>query len=134
MVAVPQAITGTKRVRRYFKDRGAATAYVFRVRQEGFLTAEGPPGAPGKTTLGECAALWLARHEEYRPTFLQIRQARHGRDPIDAVGHRELDAWLRSLNGNGLAPVGEVPKLFLAFFPKSFFTIFPRNPLSISES
>ncbi len=42
-------------------------------------------------------------------TFFQIRQvltpliARHGKDPIDAVDHKKLDAWLRSLLR--LAPV-----------------------------
>ena len=71
MVAIPQAITGTKRMRRYFKDRAAATAYVIAVRMQGFLGAEGQGanGAPGKATLAECAALWIARLEEHRRRF-----------------------------------------------------------------
>src|SRR5262245_8634968 len=108
MVAIPASVTGTKRIKRYFKERATAAAYIIKVRQQGFLGAEGQGtnGAPGKPTVAECAALWLARLEEYRPTFFQCRQvlnrlvARHGRDPIDAVGHRELDAWLRGLDGS----------------------------------
>jgi hypothetical protein len=105
MVAVPADITGTKRVRRYFKDREAALAYVITLKQQGFLGAEGQgSNSAGKVTLGECAALWIARHQEARLTFFQVRQvlnrlvARHGRDAIESVGHRELDLWLRSLS------------------------------------
>ena len=41
MVAVPANVTGSKRVRRYFKDRETALAYVISVKQQGFLGAEG---------------------------------------------------------------------------------------------
>jgi integrase len=113
MVAVPASTTGTKRVRRYFAEREKALTYVLRVKQQGFLVAEGHEerAAGGKVTLGECASLWIARHEQMRMSFFQVRQVlnrlveRHGRDPIDAVGHRELDTWLRSFRDKGLAPV-----------------------------
>ena len=102
MVAVPElALTGTKRVKRYFKEREAALAYIITLKQRGFLAVEG--SQDGKATLGECAALWLARNEAHRGTFFQCRQvltplvARHGRDPVASVTHRELDAWLRSV-------------------------------------
>jgi integrase len=140
MVAVPAVITGTKRVRRYFKEREAAAAYVIRVRQQGFLGAEegqGTNGGAGKTTLGECAALWLARLQEHRPTFFQCRQvlnrlvARHGREPIDVVGHRELDTWLRSLKGLGPVTVHNHWRITLRFFGwcQDFLEVIPRNPM-----
>ena len=109
MVAVPASVTGTKRVKRYFKEREAALAYVIQIKQAGFLGAEKPRSSTSTVTLGEAAALWIARHEQTRQTFLQVRQimnrlvAQHGRDPIDTVDHRMLDTWLRSLST--LAPV-----------------------------
>ena len=85
MVAVPASTTGSKRVRRYFKDREAALAYIISVKQQGFLTVEGQGTSSSSTvTLGECVALWIARHQQARMTFFQIRQvlnplvARHG--------------------------------------------------------
>jgi integrase len=140
MAVVPQAITGTKRVRRYFKERAAAAAYVIAVRQQGFLGAEGQGAngsAPGKTTLGECASLWLARLEENRPTFFQARQvlnrlvARHGRDPIDAVGHRELDTWLRSLSGLSPVTLHNHWRITRRFFNwcVDYLEIVPKNPM-----
>jgi integrase len=139
MVAVPANVTGSKRVRRYFTDREKALAYVIGVKQQGFLGAEGQgsKAAGSKVTLGECAALWLARHEQTRLTFFQIRQvlnrliARHGRDPIDTVGHRELDVWLRSLSG--LAPVTQhnywrVTRRFFSWC-QGYLEVIPRNPM-----
>lgn len=138
MVAVPAVITGTKRVRRYFKRREDAAAYIIRVRQQGWLTVESQNGAGGAgPTLGECAALWLARLEEHRPTYFQARLvlnrlvARHGRDPVAAVGHRELDAWLRSLNG--FAPVTQhnywrITRRFFGWC-QDFLEAIPRNPM-----
>ena len=41
MVAVPADVTGTKRVRRYFKDREAALAYVITLKQKGFWARKG---------------------------------------------------------------------------------------------
>ena len=57
----------------------------------------------GKVTVAECAALWIARHQQARLGYSQIKivlnrlVARFGKDAIDSVDHRELDAWLRSL-------------------------------------
>jgi integrase len=140
MVAVPANVTGSKRVRRYFTDREKALAYVIGLRQQGFLGAEGQgnKAAGSKATLGECAALWLARHEQTRLTFFQIRQvlnrlvARHGRDPIDAVGYRELDAWLRSLAAE-LSPVTQhnywrVTRRFFSWC-QDYLEVIPRNPM-----
>ena len=139
MVAVPQAITGTKRVKRYFKDREKALAYVIQIKQQGFLEAEGQ-GTRSRisaVTLGECVALWLARHEQARLTYFQIRQvlnrlvARHGRDSIEAVGHRELDAWLRSLSH--LSPVTQhnywrVTRRFFSWCV-DYLEVIARNPM-----
>jgi integrase len=141
MVAVPASTTGTKRVRRYFKDREAALAYVVRVKQQGFLGAEGEGDkSVGRVTLGECAALWLARHEQMRMSFFQVRQvlnrliARHGREPIDAVGHRELDAWLRSLDHKGLSPVTvhnhwRITRRFFAWC-RDYLEVIAKNPFA----
>ena len=62
LVAIPASTTGSKRVRRYFKEREAALAYVIALKQQGFLSAEGQGlRHPSSTvTLGECAALWIA--------------------------------------------------------------------------
>jgi integrase len=142
MVAIPASTTGSKRVRRYFKDRESALAYVISVKQQGFLGAEGQQGTSSssnsRVTLGECAALWIARHEQDRLGYFQIRMvlnrlvARHGRDPISAVDHRELDAWLRSLHG--LAPVTQhnywrVTRRFFNFC-RDFLEVVTRNPMS----
>jgi integrase len=107
----------------------------------GFFAAEsGGDRSPGKITLGECAALWLARHEQMRLSFFQARQvlnrliARHGRDPIDAVGHRELDRWLQSLNDEGLAPVTvhnhwRITRRFFNF-SRDFLEVITKNPFA----
>jgi integrase len=138
MVAVPADTTGTKRVRRYFKDREAALAYVITLKQQGFLGAEGQgSNGAGKVTLGECAALWIARHQQARLTFFQVRQvlnrlvARHGRDAIESVGHRELDLWLRSLSD--LAPVTQhnywrITRRFFGWC-QDYLEVIPRNPM-----
>ena len=104
MVAVSASTTGTKRVRRYFKDQTAALAYVVMLKQQGFLRAEAQgTSSSSKVTLGECASLWIARHRQARLKFSQIRIVlnrlviRFGKDAIDSVTHRELDTWLRSL-------------------------------------
>ena len=108
------------------------------MRQQGFLGAEGQGATgAGKTTLGECAELWLARLEAHHPTYYQARQvlnrlvARHGRDPVDAVGHRELDAWLRSLSE--LSPVTQhnywrITRRFFGWC-QDFLEVVPRNPM-----
>ena len=138
-VTIPARVTGTKRVRKSFADREKALAYLVRIKQEGFLAVEGQAQATsGKPTLAECAALWLARHEQKRMTFFQIRQvlnplvARHGKAPIDVVSHRELDAWLRSLSH--LAPVTQhnywrVTRRFFNFC-RDFLEVTLRNPMA----
>ena len=137
-VTIPARVTGTKRVRKSFANYEAALAYRIRIKQEGFLAVEGQAQATGgAVTLGECAALWLARLEPHRQTFFQCRQVlnrlveRHGRAPVVAVGHRELDAWLRSLNG--LAPVTQhnhwrITRRFFNFC-RDFLEVVPRNPM-----
>ena len=138
LVAVPADVTGSKRIRRYFRDREKALAYVVALKQQGFLGAEGQASnAAGKVTLGECAALWIARHQQARVTFYQVRNvlnrlvARHGRDAIDAVGHRELDAWLRSLNGLSPVSVHNHFRITRRFFGwcQDFLEVIPRNPM-----
>jgi integrase len=110
MVAIPASITGTKRVRRYFSNREAALAYVVRVKQNGFLGAEGAKSDPGKPTLAECSALWLAKHESDGIGIFQVRTVlnrlvkRFGRDAIDSISHVELDSFFRSLRDRGLGP------------------------------
>ena len=88
-------------------------------------------------TLGEAAALWLARNEKYRGTFFQARQvlsplvARHGKDPLAAVTHRELDAWLRSLRNYSAATVHNYWRVTRRFFGfcQDFLELIPRNPM-----
>ena len=140
LVAVPASTTGTKRVRRYFADQTAALAYVVALKREGFLGAEGQgnKSAGGKVTVAECAALWIARHQQARLGFSQIRivlnrlVAKFGKDAIDAVGHRELDAWLRSLSET-LSPVyvhnhWRITRRFFNFC-QDYLELIPRNPM-----
>ena len=137
MVAVAAALTGTKRVKRYFKEREAALAYAVRIKQRGFLAVETTTSVD-TVTLGECAALWLARQEEHPGAFRQCRQvltplvARHGRSPVAAVGHRELDAWLRSLRNYSAATTHNYWRVTRRFFNfcRDFLEVVPRNPMS----
>ena len=140
MVAVPASVTGTKRVKRYFGDREKALAYVIQLKQQGFMGVEGQGSqASGGVTLGEAAALWLARHEQKRMTFFQLRQvlnpliARHGKDPINAVDHKKLDTWLRSLSAT-LSPTTihnywRVTRRFFNFC-RDYLEVITRNPMA----
>lgn len=40
MVAVPKSVTGNRRVRRYFQAESEATAYLYRVKANGFESAD----------------------------------------------------------------------------------------------
>ena len=58
--------------------------------------------------------------------------ARFGKDPIDSVGHRELDVWLRSLSEE-LSPVTvhnhwRITRRFFNFC-HDFLELIPRNPM-----
>ena len=75
--------------------------------------------------------------QHHRPTFFQARQvlnrltARHGRDSLERVGHREVDAWLRSLSG--LAPVTQhnhwrITRRFFGFC-QDYLEVIVRNPM-----
>ena len=141
MVAVPASTTGTKRVRRYFADQTAALAYVVALKREGFLGAEGQgnkSAAAGKVTVAECAALWIARHQQARLGYSQIKivlnrlVARFGKDPIDSVDHRQLDSWIRSL-AEKLSPtyVHNHFRIVRRFFNfcQDFLEVVPRNPM-----
>jgi len=106
MVAIPASITGTKRVRRYFSQREDALAYIIKVKQNGFLGAEGAKSEPGKPTLAECSALWLAKHESDGIGIFQVRTVldrlvkRFGRDAIGGIGHVGLYSWFESMSGS----------------------------------
>jgi integrase len=141
MVAVPASFTGTRRVRRYFKDRTEALAYVISIRQTGFVVAETAKASPGAPTVAECAALWVARHESSGIDSRSIRYvldrlvARHGRDPVDGVGHREIDAWLQSLaDREGLAPTTchnhwRITRRFFNYC-RDFLEVVSKNPFA----
>jgi integrase len=143
LICVPRQMTGTKRVRKYFKTQEEAQQYVTRLWSVGYAKADmrengQENGESPKPSLEYCARQWLERHKELRPTYLQLRQhinrliARHGRDPIDRITHVELDAWLRSLRGK-LAPetchnCWRITRRFFAFC-HDFLELIPRNPM-----
>jgi integrase len=57
--------------------------------------------------------------------------ARHGGDPIDMIGHRELDAWLRSLSH--LAPITQhnywrITRRFFGW-AQDYLEVIARNPM-----
>ena len=140
MVAVPASTTGTKRVRRYFADQTAALAYVVALKREGFLGAEGQgnKSSAGKVTVAECATLWIARHQQARLGYSQVKivlnrlVAKFGKDPIDSVDHRQLDSWIRSL-AEKLSPtyVHNHFRIVRRFFNfcQDFLEVVPRNPM-----
>ena len=140
MVAIPASITGTKRVRRYFSNREDALAYLVKVKQNGFLGAEGAKSEPGKPTLAECSALWLARHESDGIGVFQVRTVlnrlvkRFGRDAVDSIGHAELDSWLRSLRDQGLGAttVHNHHRIARRFFGycRDYLEVVTRNPFA----
>ncbi len=71
-------------------------AYVISVKQQGFRSAEGQgtsTSSSSKVTLGECAALWIARHEELRMTFFQVRQVPNRLKPSNVTAALALRAW-----------------------------------------
>jgi integrase len=112
LVVVPRALTGTKRVRKYFKTREEAQVYIFRVLDPeiGFTRADlrargiGLNGHKNKTRIvSRYAYEWIGRFLKQKPMFFQVRQVlqplmkRFGRQPIESIGVPELDGWLRSL-------------------------------------
>jgi integrase len=137
MVAVPASSTGTKRVRRYFKEREAALAYIITLKQQGFLGAEGQSSSSSKVTLGECAALWIARHQQARLGYSQIKIVlnrladRLGKDPIESVDHRKLDAFFRSLENFSAVYQHNHFRITRRFFSfcQDFLEVIPRNPM-----
>jgi integrase len=136
MVPVPKAFTGTKRVRKYFATKDEAGMYIARIIAGGYVHADTREVTVGKTTVGECAEVWMARHEDKKPTLKQIRQplssliARHGRDAIDQITHVHLDAWLRSIK---LSPTTKhnyfrITRRFFSFCHQ-WLEVIPRNPM-----
>ena len=135
LVAVPASRTGSKRVRRYFRDREKALAYIISGKQQGFLSAEGQGTSPSssKVTLGECAALWIARHEQLRMTFFQgatgAQPARRApRSRRDQRCHpsrvRRVAEIARSFVAGDAAPISgasrDASSTFAVIFSKSF--------------
>jgi integrase len=109
------------------------------LKQQGFLGAEGQANksAGGKVTVSECVALWISRHQQARLGYSQIRivlnrlVARFGKDPIDSVGHRELDVWLRSLENFSPVYVHNHWRITRRFFSfcQDYLELIPRNPM-----
>ena len=109
MVAVPQVLTGTKRVRKFFKTRGEALDYISRVYADGYVKADlrEDPIEAGKLTLSQCVTHFLTVRYEPGTTgnrsLIQERQIlnnladRHGHTPIGTITHRELESWLRGI-------------------------------------
>jgi integrase len=111
MVAVPKIVTGTKRVRKFFRTRGDALDYISRVYSLGYVKADWRenPSEAGKATLAQCVSQFLT--VRYEPgavinnrTLVQEKQilgslvARYGNAPIDTLTHREIETWLRGIN------------------------------------
>jgi integrase len=138
-VFVPKSITGTRRARKYFRSPEEAAAYIVRVKREGFANADNRKAAaePGKLTVGEVTAMWLARHEDKDgKTKTQVKRVlgsldlAFGRKAIESISHRELETWLGSVGG------GYVNRLNYHRIARRFFgwvhqwlEAIPRNPM-----
>lgn len=138
-VAVPTAITGTRRVRKFFAKKEDALAYIVRVKQDGFHNADDRKEAlsPGKLTLGECTAMWLSRHDgnsggsrSQLRRILRSLDAKFGGRAVDGLTHRDLDVWMSGIGG------GYVNKLNYHRVARRFFgwvhawlEATPRNPM-----
>ena len=61
MVAVPKIVTGTKRVRKFFRTRDDALDYISRVYSLGYVKADWRenPSEVGKATLAQCVSQFL---------------------------------------------------------------------------
>ena len=139
MVAVPASATGSKRVRRYFKDREAALAYIISVKQQGFLTVEGQGTSSSSTGHAWRMRRLVDRSPSTSPHDVlsdpagaqSARRPSRARDPIDAVTHRELDAWLRSLSHLSATTRHNYHRVTRRFFGwcQDFLEAIPRNPM-----
>jgi integrase len=111
MVAIPEQITLTRRVRKYFKTREEAVAFCARVAMDGWRGAEqrsnaqasGAPraGASGGMRVAELCALWADRQTGKSAAY--VRQVRYvagslvaelGAMRVAAVDHHALERWL----------------------------------------
>ena len=110
------------------------------LKQQGFLGAEGQANrsADDKVTLADCAALWIARHQQARLGYSQIRivlnrlVTRFGKDAIDSVDHRKLDVFLRSLEDFSPIYVHNHWRITRRFFNfcRDFLEVVARNPMT----
>ncbi len=139
-VAVPVSITGTRRIRKYFSTREEAESYLVRVKSRGFAGAN-QRAESGKLTLGECADIWLARHEgKERATYFQVRRilaslrGKFDREAIEFLTHRELEAWLASIGGSETNRQNyyRIARRFFHFV-QIWLEAIPRNPFDKIE-
>ncbi len=109
-VAVPASVTGTRRVRKYFATREEAESYLVRVKSRGFEGKE-------------------------RGTYFQVRRVlnslrdRHGKNAIELLTHRELEAWLASIGGSATNRQNyhRIARRFFHFV-QIWLEAIPRNP------
>ena len=139
-VAIPKKITGTTRKRKYFATTEEAAAFIVRVKQTGYQGADirENESAPGILTLGECTAMWLARHEgksgdtkAQLKTILKRLDAKFGRTDIMRINHRDLDQWMQAVPGGYMNHINhwKITRRFFAF-AQNWLEVIPRNPMA----
>lgn len=112
MVAVPQAITGTKRVRKFFSAPGDAERYIDNVlRHTGYQKADfrengeqlsGPSGPP----LNGYISKFLSEIRESKPTWMQARRIlenlgnQFGGRPITSITRDNMLDWQDRIGGS----------------------------------
>lgn len=138
-VFVGKGVTGTRPVRKYFRSQEEAAAYIVRVKREGFQNADNRKAnaEPGKLTVGEVTAMWLAKHDgKDGKTKTQVKRiltsldASFGRKAIESISHRELDGWLAGIGG-GFVNRSNYHRVARRFFGwvHQWLEAIPRNPM-----
>jgi integrase len=111
LVAVPQAVTGTKRVRKFFSNRHDAQHYIDNIWDRGYAKADFRQIIPGAN--GECSeslnyyiGKFLSEIRESKPTWTQARRIlnnlgrQFGRRPISNITRDNMLDWQDAIEGS----------------------------------
>ena len=110
MVAVPRAVTGTKRVRKFFGTKHDAQHYIDNIWDRGYAKADfrqvvGENGESSEA-LNYYIEKFLTEIRESRPTWMQARRIlhnlgrRYGRRPISSITRDNILDWQDDIGGS----------------------------------
>jgi integrase len=133
-VEIPRTMTGGRKVRRFFRTKPDAIAFISKVRREGFASTE-----PESTTITvrEGVEMWVARSHDKSPAYQ--RQLRlitgHlcdfvGARSLPSITHQQLEEWLLSLPGGQTYRINHY-RVARRFFEwcMDWLEVIPRNPM-----